>query len=324
MRPKWYILGAGAIGCLWAYQLRAKGYPVTLLLRNQDKLDTLKKQGLTYSATWQEGLPSFNISMEGELIGESQEPIYHLLITTKAHQTEKAYQSILPRIQSDTRVVLLQNGLGVFEKLIALYPTQNLLNASTTEGAYLKEDFHVVHAGKGKTWMGTLLPYVSPSESEAVMDMFKQLDFDIEWTKELEVVLWQKLAANAIINPLTVIFNCKNGELLSIPNALEIIGKLAAEIEELLTVKTISIPNPNLQEFIVSILDKTANNYSSMWQDVHHGRETEWQFINGYIAAEATRLKISCPTNEAIIRRLQQTISAKRDMDSASHNQENS
>lgn len=322
MKPRWYILGAGAMGCLWAYQLRAEGFPVTLLFRNEEKLAQLGKKGLTYSATWREGLPSYNISVEGELIGESSKPIQQLLITTKAHQTEEAYQSILPRIKSDSRIVLLQNGLGVFEKLIALYPTKNFFNASTTEGAYIQDDFHVIHAGKGKTWVGTLLPYISPSESGAVMDMLKQLDFDIEWTKELEVKLWQKLAANAIINPLTVIFNCKNGELLTNPAAIEVIKKLSHEIEALLMVKTISNPNPNLYEFIIKILDKTANNYSSMWQDVHHGRDTEWEFINGYISIESERLKLPCPTNDAIIRRLQQTISAKRAAASTTKSQE--
>eukprot|EP01051_Picozoa_sp_SAG22_P026019 SAG22_NODE_7997_length_692_cov_1.721754_1_plen_81_part_01 len=33
--PRWYVLGKGAVGCLWASHLARSGTPVTLLVRRQ-------------------------------------------------------------------------------------------------------------------------------------------------------------------------------------------------------------------------------------------------------------------------------------------------
>ncbi|MFT7914881.1 ketopantoate reductase C-terminal domain-containing protein, partial [Salmonella enterica] len=47
------------------------------------------------------------------------------------------------------------------------------------------------------------------------------------WSTEILSRLWRKLALNCAINPLTVLHDCRNGELLQHP------GQLAALSEEL-------------------------------------------------------------------------------------------
>ena len=43
----WHILGAGSMGMLWATRLARAGQPVTLILRNEDRLQAYKAaQGL--------------------------------------------------------------------------------------------------------------------------------------------------------------------------------------------------------------------------------------------------------------------------------------
>lgn len=43
--PSAHVLGAGSVGLLWAYHLRAAGVHVTLLLRNQAEVTAFKRQG---------------------------------------------------------------------------------------------------------------------------------------------------------------------------------------------------------------------------------------------------------------------------------------
>lgn len=56
-----------------------------------------------------------------------------------------------------------------------------------------------------------------------------------------------------------------------------------------------------LTKLVLHQIRTTAGLTSTMLQDVRAGRQTEIDYINGYISAQAERLGIPCPKNEKII-----------------------
>lgn len=52
------------------------------------------------------------------------------------------------------------------------------------------------------------------------------------------------------------------------------------------------------------MIQLTASNYSSMHQDIHHGRQTEIEAITGYLLSRAAKYSIATPANKAIYRQL--------------------
>ncbi|KAG1864730.1 ketopantoate reductase PanE/ApbA C terminal-domain-containing protein [Suillus subalutaceus] len=87
------------------------------------------------------------------------EPIDALFITTKAHSTAPALSHLAPRLTSRSTVVLLQNGMGLYEDLVQRIfrnpeSRPHFILASNTHGAWLKSAFHVVHAGIGDITFG--------------------------------------------------------------------------------------------------------------------------------------------------------------------------
>ena len=126
---------------------------------------------------------------------------------------------------------------------------------------------------------------------------------NISWDSNITGRLWAKFAVNCAINALTVIYNCRNGELLTLPNARSELLKLCDEIQHImLTVSACPEPLALLDKVEV-VLTQTASNFSSTLQDVQKGRPTEIAYFNGYLCELAQLAKQVCPINESVLYR---------------------
>lgn len=285
----WYILGAGAIGCLWASYLSLAGFPVVLITREQGNASTIK-------LTRQDQHQDITIEqISSHALSHSSVIIERLLVTTKAQQTLAALDTIKPRIAKDATLLILQNGMASKDVAQRL-STQKLHIAITTDGAYRTAPLSVVHAGAGQTLIG------GQADSEELLSSLPTQFLTIKACDNIAEKQWQKLATNCAINGLTAVFRCRNGDLLTNPQALarvkalcdEIIG-ITKQIDPSLTI------SDNLFQQTQKILQQTANNYSSMYQDIQQGNLTEIDFINGYLCSEANRLGIDCPENQRLV-----------------------
>ena len=120
----------------------------------------------------------------------------------------------------------------------------------------------------------------------------------------------EKLVVNAMINPLTVIFDCKNGELFNRRPIFHLMRLLLAEASQVIHSLPELGPDPEaasrfsvekLEAIVLNVAEKTAKNTSSMLQDVRAGRPTEIDYINGYIVKKGKEQGIECKTNEKLI-----------------------
>lgn len=287
----WHILGAGSIGLLWAAKLSQAGYRVTLILRNSVKLEKFRRE-----PTIRCGDDYFPVAAE---LADSAPKISNLLVTTKAHDAESAFESLLTRFSSDAKVLLLHNGLGPQQRLAEQYPQIDIWAGSTTDGAYLKSSFHVVRAGIGATWIGSL----SDSQQD---DLYQQLKWLPALHHEPQIVhkLWQKLAINCALNPLTAIYNCKNGELVSNADYLQQMKLICGEVEQVAAALNIPLFEIPLTEMVIEVATVTAENFSSMHQDVAHQRQTEIKTINGFLCEQARQQRIATPLNDDLLNQI--------------------
>ena len=118
-----------------------------------------------------------------------------------------------------------------------------------------------------------------------------------------------KLALNSVINPLTAILGAgslPNGALFGSIPSQRLIRGLVREISKVLTAYLHTLSSPHapppdvirlfspegLEKRVVSLIQSTAQNRSSMAVDVSMGRTTEIEHINGYLIALGRRLGI--------------------------------
>lgn len=290
----WHILGAGSLGTLWATRLARAGLPVRLVLRDSTSLARYRAAG---GLTLQEGEHSSLYPIAAQT-AQTCAPIDRLLVACKAYDAEEAVASLAPHLRPGADIILLQNGLGSQQAVAARLPNTNCIFASSTEGAFRDGTFRVVFAGQGHTWLG------QPGQTQAPswLTQLDQAGIPHQWTDEILGKLWRKLALNCAINPLTVLHGCRNGGLRDYRTEVD---QLCDELGQLLQHAGQADAANGLHEQVQQVIEGTAANYSSMYQDVQAGRRTEISYLLGYAYAEAARHNISVPHLSELQLRLQ-------------------
>lgn len=280
----WHILGAGSLGSLWACRLARSGQPVRLILRNAARLQAYRAAGGLTLVEHGEA-QTYPIDAEGP---NAHTPIKRLLVACKAYDAAPAVAALKHRLGADSEVILLQNGLGSQDEVAALIGHARCILASSTEGAFRQSDWQVVFAGHGFTWLG------DPLHPQPVPWLTTLGDSGIahQWSADIITRLWRKLALNCAINPLTVLHDCRNGELHN--HSCEV-ATLCAELAQLLQHCGQPAAADELHSEVQRVIQATAANYSSMHQDVSHGRRTEIHYLLGYACAAAQRHGIVLP-----------------------------
>ncbi len=300
-KTSWHLLGAGSIGCLFAAYLRRADIDVQLLLRDRSAVAEFTQVGGLRLHCDQRSKP---IAIAAHSLTSLSEPVQNILLCTKAPQALTALQAIRYALAPQPLLILFQNGIGLHELLQREFPQAIIINAVSTEGAYQQTRFHVVHAGRGTTVLGAIDSTQQAFAEQAASALHCGLP--IAAVPDIETRLWLKLAINSVINPLTALHECRNGELLQLPNSDLLITELCSEFAAIAAAQQ-TLTVPKLLDHVYRVIRETAANRSSMLQDIEQRRHTENEFISGFIVQSATRQRIDCPQHQ----RLYAAISAK-------------
>ena len=295
-----HILGAGSLGLLWAARCTRAGIDCRLILRTPQAVQDWHS-GHDQLLIEQQG-HSHRLSVPVELAGTSQQPIQRLVIATKAWAVADALDSVAPRLQADSQLLLLQNGLGSQQAVRARLTSQRVLYASVTDGAWKRAANHVVWAGTGQTLIGD--PQQQPAPEW--LALLSRAGVDWHWEPRIMPVLWLKLAVNCAINPITALHDCINGEVPERAGAS--FAPLLAELHALLASQDVTLSLAQLRERILGVIQATAANSSSMRQDLTAHRRTEIDFILGHACRTARQVGLSTPVLDSLYRQLQKRL----------------
>lgn len=288
---QWTILGAGAIGSLFATQLLRIGQSVNLL-------DTRHAQ-----TPHQQLHPMLLELLDGSVcmcelpcIGyRDLSAIGNLLVTTKVWQVIPALKPLVGRLPETSPIILLHNGMGTAEWLLRHFPHNPLLAGVTSCGALKTDSKHIHHTGFGETWLGAL-----NSSGEQCRELVPYLADALghtAWSEHIGERQWRKLVINAVINPLTAVWNQPNGALL---DRTEEVAALCQELHPLLVKQGFRETPETWCRQVLQVADRTARNFSSMHQDIAYHRKTEIDYITGYLLQQAEKQGIDLPKHRQL------------------------
>lgn len=289
----WHILGVGAIGMRWARKLVLANEPVELVFRNEAKLSEYLAAGAGVQFTDRE--QSEYIKFQATHLEAEQLEIDNLILCTKSYSLIEAYTAVTGKLKPGANLVLLCNGYGPQQVIAENTEAFNVWGASTTSAANAAAPFKLYLAGDGTTLIGALNNRAKQAPCP-LLNLPRHSETD-----EIDKMLWRKLAINACINPLTALHKVRNGELVDNANLQAHMHRLAIEIEELASALSRPLHNMPLIEAANIVCKKTAQNRSSMLQDVENGRRTEIEEITGTLVRLAEEVQVDLTENSRIL-----------------------
>jgi 2-dehydropantoate 2-reductase len=279
------IVGTGAMACLLAARLAPVAY-VTLVGSWLEGLTAVRTTGIVVEGPGEHAA----VRVGATVLGEAVEPADLVLILVKAWQTGAVAPHIARLLNAGGVALTLQNGLGNLE---ALGPRACL--GVTYLGATLLGPGRVQPGGAGTTWI---------AGPEWVAGLFRRAGLEAErgGPEQVDGLLWGKLAVNCGINALTALLRVRNGELLRCPDARNLMRGASTECGAVAAAKGVVLPFVDPAERACQVAQQTADNRSSMLQDVLRGAPTECEAINGAVALWGRRLAVPVPINEVLFR----------------------
>lgn len=287
-KTKIAIIGAGSMGMLF-YSLLCKNKLLSLyFVETRKRLPNGEKNfKFSYYSSPQTNslIKSFNSVVKSI---DSIKDADLVLITTKSFDISQTINSITPYLSNNCLLLTVCNGYGFHNKIKDKNILKKLFFGSTTHGAH-KNTNTVTHAGHGITFIGCATPYTSKASISLIKNIFKTLK-DTKFTNNITIKMLLKLSINAVINPLSALHSCKNGELLQHMKDIE---NVINEIYTPLTLMGLNLTKNEMTDAILKVIHNTHNNYSSMQQDFSNNRKSELQYILLPILQKAKENNIS-------------------------------
>ncbi|WP_139684100.1 2-dehydropantoate 2-reductase [Vibrio tasmaniensis] len=278
------IVGPGAIGSLWAIKLLQAGHNVSLWSRTTDNSIDLSLDG-------QASLSFSNNNIEKLSASDL------VIFTVKAWQVEEATTALLQHIDPDTVLMFMHNGMGAVDQIAAQIDAHPVILATTTQAAFKPNRNNVSHTGIGQTQLGAF--NLKGQQCTFLVDVLEHAFPTVSWNPEIKTALWTKLAINCAINPLTGLEQIKNGELAD-KRFEDILSSIIKELTQVMQAEGIACSSDELEASVKQVIQATAQNNSSMKQDMFFQRKTEIDFITGHLIKTALKHQIKVPANQKL------------------------
>ncbi|MFC4599399.1 ketopantoate reductase family protein [Cohnella hongkongensis] len=295
MEDRTAVLGGGSLGLLLAGRLYAAGRECVVWTRTREQAERLNGEGLRIEAG--NGLPERRTAACARAWEDAEPTAGIVLLTVKQTAlSDRFLKRLAELVPPGGTIVPFQNGIGHVEALRKALPGRQIAVAVTTEGAWRTGAASVRHTGHGDIRLGDD-GEVRPETLQVVERMLTEAGFSVFLSKQLNNEMMRKLLINAVVNPLTAILRIPNGALAKTPERLELAKALFRETYEVLRAYGLEGESEDLWETLTRVCEATADNRSSMLQDVEAGKETEVDSINGMIVRMAAAKHSDAPWN---------------------------
>ena len=295
------IVGAGAIGRLFAALLGRGGHEVTLVDSQPKVVDAINDRGVGIMDMGVEDPDSVSFIPARAVPDPSAiSSCDCVLLTVKSFDTLPAVKSVAHLIKPNAPILTIQTGLGNVETIEKVVPRTAIIGGFTFMSATSLGVERVRHGGTGKTYIGELDGTVSSRLSQ-IHHAFTESGIETSMVKQIIGRLWCKVIVYSAINPVSALLKVKNGSLVSRMESITLMKRLIDEGKAVAQAHAVDLVYPDLYELLFDACNQSSNNLSSMLQDILNAKRTEIDAQNGALCHYGEQKNIALPTHQALV-----------------------
>lgn len=288
------IVGAGAMGCLFAARLVEAGAAITLVDVDGRRLRQLNQRGITLH----DGDGRRDVPVHALVADAVTGPVDLVMLFTKGMHSVAAIRSVAHLAGDRTHALTLQNGIGNAESIAEVFAPERILLGVTDFPADLEDATRVVSHGRGYVRLGSFTPQAQLGARSAA-DLLNRARMNCEVDDNVQVAIWEKVAFNAALNALATVTGLTVGGM-DAPPGRRIAAAIVEEVVATALANGIRLDRERVDAKIAFALANHRNHKASMLQDLLAGRPTEIETINGAIVRAANAAGVKSPVTATL------------------------
>ena len=290
------IVGAGAMGCVYAALMADAGNEVWAIDTWQAHVDAIAAKGLRLEGASGDRTVALGATGDPATVG----PCDLVIIATKAPQVEAAAAGARALLGSETPVLTIQNGLGSSAKVARILGEQRVIVGVVGGfGASIVAPGHAHHNGMELVRLGEAHGAVTP-RLERIAALWRDSGFRVKCFDDIDQLVWEKLICNVCFSGTATLTGLTVGEIMADADAWPIASGCAAEAYLVARAKGIRLDFDDPVAYVHDFGAKIPGARPSMLLDHMAGRRSEIDAINGAIPPEALALGLEAPYNTLV------------------------
>lgn len=290
------VVGAGAMGSVYAGLLGSAGNEVWAIDTWREHVDAIRERGLRVEGASGDRTVPINATTNAADAGEAE----LVVLATKAMDVEAAAEAALPLVGPETLVLSIQNGLGGPDAAARVLGDEHVaVGVAGGFGASIVAPGHAHHHGFELIRLGERHGPVTP-RIERAAEVWRAAGFTVRTFDDVQRLVWEKLVCNVAFSGTCTILGRTLGEVMDDASAWAVASTCAAEAHTVGRAAGVAFGFDDPVAYVRDWAERIPGAKPSMLLDREAGRRLEVDFINGAIPRVGAEVGVTAPVNETV------------------------
>ena len=296
--PRIAIVGAGAMGSVYAGLFAEAGYQTAMVDIWQEHIAAIDRHGLHL-----EGASGARVISGIQAVNHVADlgPVDLFVIATKADGVAGSASQIAKVIQPDALVLTIQNGLGAGERIAQFMPVENvLLGVAEGFGASIKGPGHIHHNAMRQIRIGEMNGGMT-DRLKRVEAVWQKAGFKAKAFADIHQLVWEKFICNVMCSAPATAFECTIGELFSDDDRRVVALGCLVEAHLVGCAAGVNFSFDDVLEYGRQFAATMPHANPSMRLDHLAGKHSKIDAINGMVPVLGRKYAIATPYNDTMV-----------------------
>jgi 2-dehydropantoate 2-reductase len=289
---KIYIIGAGAMGAVYAGLLYDMDPHCISFIARGSRLERLRREGLIVNSKL------YNIPVPDP---EGQAgPADLIIVAVKNQHLDYAIRDMRNCVGPETVIISVMNGIDSEERIGAVYGLDKVLYCVSLGIDALREDNRVIYTTQGTLFFGEALNPTPTQRVKRIQRLFGRAGIVYETPPDMKRVLWRKFMINVGINQASAVLRADYFVFQTSPEAKRLMESAMREVMLLAQKAGVHLSEDDIRGFEPIIARLNPQGKTSMLQDVEAGRKTEVEMFAGRVIELGELYNVPVPVNRML------------------------